>query len=115
VAIGITFAPNNFSLRCADRVQAGRVRDSSPPTTKPLNADALRSSLCRMTQGTSPPPSGTAQEPTGTSPDKSTTPYQAPKDADPELPSIHEQEPAESGVTTAPMDALLERRLAHRG
>lgn len=48
-----------------------------------------------MTEGTSPPPSGPDQEPT--SPDKSTTPDQALKNADPERPSIREQEPAKSG------------------
>jgi len=78
-------------------VEAGRARDPSHSTTKPLNTDALRSSLCRMTEGTSPPPSGPEQEPTATSPAKSTTPDQALKNADPERLSIHEQEPAKSG------------------
>lgn len=50
-----------------------------------------------MTEGTSPPPIGPQQKPTGASPDKSTTPDQPLKDADPEQPSIHEQEPEKSG------------------
>jgi hypothetical protein len=64
--------------------------------TKPLSADTLRSSLCRMTEGSSPP-SGPQQKPTGASPAKSTTPDQPLEDADREHPSIHGQEPEKSG------------------